>query len=165
MPCIKKMFLECRFCFVLFKIITKLKAYSVKLEIQKPLVSQLYLGLIYGGIGLLGFVTARFAASILSLFPTCMFHYLTGIPCPVCGATRSAILLSHFEIPQAFLTSPFFFILYIGLVFWGINSLGGVVFKKNIHVVLTTSEKHLVVKLLLWFMAINWLYLIFRELF
>ena len=113
----------------------------MKIVRQKPVVSQLYLGLIYGAIGLLGFLLARFASPLLSRYPTCMFYHWTGIPCPMCGATRSAIQLSHLKIVESFVISPFFFFFYIALMIWGINSLLGLVLKTNYKMSLSASEE------------------------
>ena len=36
----------------------------------------------------------------------CIFHALTGLPCPLCGLTRSFVSLSHGHLLQAFLWHP-----------------------------------------------------------
>lgn len=45
----------------------------------------------------------------------CVFHLLTGRPCPGCGMTRSFVCLAHGHIREAFLYHPFGPILY-GLI-------------------------------------------------
>src|SRR5688500_20303324 len=37
-----------------------------------------------------------------SLFPSCLFHDLTGWYCPGCGITRALHALVHFEVARAF---------------------------------------------------------------
>jgi hypothetical protein len=36
----------------------------------------------------------------------CLFRYVTGIPCPSCGSTRSVISLLHGQFIQALLINP-----------------------------------------------------------
>lgn len=43
--------------------------------------------------------------------PVCLFHYLTGLPCPGCGLTRAFSSLLHGEGQAAFAYHPFAFIL------------------------------------------------------
>jgi hypothetical protein len=40
-------------------------------------------------------VLARFAPDQSAFYPACLFHRLTGLQCPGCGATRAAHLLLH----------------------------------------------------------------------
>jgi hypothetical protein len=49
-----------------------------------------------------------------SFYPPCIFHWLTGLHCAGCGATRCLHALLHLDLPQAFaynaafvLASPF----------------------------------------------------------
>jgi hypothetical protein len=43
-------------------------------------------------------------------FLPCMFHQLTGLHCPGCGATRCAHSLLHGDLQQAFAWNPLFVI-------------------------------------------------------
>jgi hypothetical protein len=51
-----------------------------------------------------------------SLYPTCVFHALTGLHCPGCGATRAAHALLHGRLGQALDFHP--------LVVLGLPALG-----------------------------------------
>lgn len=37
---------------------------------------------------------------------SCTFRNLTGIPCPTCGTTRTALALLHFDLGAAFTVNP-----------------------------------------------------------
>jgi len=55
-------------------------------------------------------------ASVLYIFPPaevgflpgCIFHTVTGMHCPGCGATRACHALLHGDLPQAFAYNPLF---------------------------------------------------------
>jgi hypothetical protein len=36
----------------------------------------------------------------------CVFHSLTGIPCPTCGTTRTAVAMLHGDLAAAFAANP-----------------------------------------------------------
>lgn len=41
-----------------------------------------------------------------SLLPPCVFHAMTGLYCPGCGATRALHALLHLDLPQALAMNP-----------------------------------------------------------
>ena len=41
-----------------------------------------------------------------SFYPPCVFHLLTGLHCPGCGATRCLSALAHGDLPQALAYNP-----------------------------------------------------------
>lgn len=41
-----------------------------------------------------------------SIFPPCLFHALSGLYCPGCGATRALHALLHGDIPRAWSMNP-----------------------------------------------------------
>ncbi len=43
-------------------------------------------------------------------FPPCMFHQLTGLQCPGCGATRAVFHLLHGDLAGAFRLNQFLFV-------------------------------------------------------
>ena len=134
----------------------------MQFHIQKRQSSQLTNSLIFLGIGLTGLIVARFGHAIFSFLPPCLFNRWTGIPCPSCGATRTAIALSHFHMKNAFLQNPLFFLLFCASILWGINTMLCVVLGKNVIITLSHFEKKLIQKLLIAAIFINWLYLILK---
>jgi hypothetical protein len=75
---------------------------------------------------LLAFISAIGFAVILLLqfdpnqagspLPPCPFHWLTGLYCPGCGATRALHALLHGDVEKAFSMNPVFVIIFPVLV-------------------------------------------------
>lgn len=117
-------------------------------------------GLVYGGLTLAALVTSRFFARWLYLVPPCAFHAITGVPCPSCGATRSAVFLAHGHVVESFLVNPLFFFLYAGLVLWAVFEIYLVLRKEKFVVSLTRADRLLLRIGVVLAVAANWLYLI-----
>jgi hypothetical protein len=137
----------------------------MKLLFRSRNFSELLVGLAYMIIGVIGWVCARFLPHVDRFIPPCMFRMITGLPCPACGATHSGMYLSHFQISKAFSANPFFFLLYLALAVWGLNSFVGLVWGYNIGFALTEKEKQYMFRGLLSLMVANWLFMIGRVLF
>lgn len=135
----------------------------MKLSVQNRSADQLLVGTAYIIILLIGFSIVRFFPQILRVIPPCGFNLVTGVSCPACGGTHTALYLSQLRIGQAFLSNPFVFILLIAMIFWGMNTLAGHVLKRNLLFELLPSEKKIVAKAILWAIPFNWLYLIIRD--
>jgi len=137
----------------------------MRIKIRHTTFSDLKLGFIYLLIGAVGFLFTRFNHNLFDIIPPCLWRQITGIPCPACGATHSAFYLSHLQIIPAFITNPFFFILFAGLIVWGGNTLAGLVFKKNIQFILTVQESRIFRIILIFSFPLNWIYLVFMNYF
>lgn len=122
--------------------------------------SELQVGLYYIIIGIFGFGIAHLLKDLQRLIPPCMFRYFTGIPCPACGGSRTGIMLSHFQIWDALTLNPLFFILFVALAVWGINTIIGLLMGRNIVVYLSNAERQVLRWVILLAIPINWLYLI-----
>jgi hypothetical protein len=118
------------------------------------------LGLIYGGIGIFGFLGARFFSRLTVLIPPCPFHHLTGIPCPTCGSTRSGILLSQFKVLEAFWTNPLFVLVCCGVGMWALSSLVLLAAGKKVQIVQWGGSKAFLRIFAIGMIVANWVYLI-----
>ena len=48
--------------------------------------------------------------------PHCVFHSLTGFPCPTCGATRAAWQFLHGHFAASFAFNPLAFLIYSAVI-------------------------------------------------
>ena len=135
----------------------------VKIKWADRNYSDLFLGTIYGAIGLIGMSIALFFPQILHIIPPCKFYLWTGIPCPSCGATRSGIFLTHLDGKSALVANPFFFLVYLALFFWGINTIWGLIFKKNLSLKMTTREQSKLKYSILMIIGASWIFTITWE--
>lgn len=65
-----------------------------------------------------GFLLRRFILPRLPAVSLCLWRALTGIPCPLCGGTRSVVLLSRFEFQEALAMNPLVTVGIIGAILW-----------------------------------------------
>ncbi|MCL2610240.1 MAG: DUF2752 domain-containing protein [Defluviitaleaceae bacterium] len=64
-------------------------------------------------VGILTFLSSLVNISI------CIFHIITGIPCPACGMGRAYGSLFHLDLVDAFIYHPLFFLVpFIPLLMW-----------------------------------------------
>jgi hypothetical protein len=67
-------------------------------------------------LGLLaGIGAVRLAAQWGWLVPVCGFRALTGLPCPLCGGTRSLLAWSRLDFASALASNPLLFVVCAGL--------------------------------------------------
>jgi hypothetical protein len=81
------------------------------------------------------FATVSFGLGCLSWlglrlpWPVCWFRHTFGVPCPTCGATRSALALAHGNIGLAFHTNPLMCLVYLGVLMFDLYAITVLVFR------------------------------------
>lgn len=68
-------------------------------------------GLVLGVFLVLASLVYMFNPSETPIFPTCLFHSLTGIYCPGCGMTRALHQIMHGHVWAAFCMNPLIILL------------------------------------------------------
>ena len=96
-------------------------------------------------------------------FSQCWLRKFTGVPCPTCGCTRSLLAWAQWDLAQAFLFNPLFFLACAGVLAWCLVATAEKAFGR----VWLSSWRSRWKARLLWRMAIalvvlNWLYLCLR---
>lgn len=69
------------------------------------------------------------------LLPPCLFHLLTGAPCPLCGMTTSFSLLLHGRLLRSFLANPagpFIYVTILAVTVLGVLSRFDLIQKRRI---------------------------------
>lgn len=79
------------------------------------------LGLLWGTAAVLAAAAAPLAATLADYVPACLFKTWTGLPCPLCGTTRAAVVLANLDFAEAFVRYP------LQSVFWTAAVGGGLV--------------------------------------
>jgi Protein of unknown function (DUF2752) len=95
-------------------------------------------------------------------WPLCVFHEITGQPCPTCGATRAAIALLHGNVGAAWHLNPLAFICYCVLLLcnayalWVLSTGAGCLRIVQI----TPTEKNVLRGFAATLVLANWIYLL-----
>lgn len=78
------------------------------------------LGLLWGGTALTLVLASPLGPLLASGLPYCPLKSWTGLPCPTCGATRTALALARFDFATAFGLSPLVTLAWVFLVAGGL---------------------------------------------
>lgn len=118
--------------------------------------------IIWGSIGLLVLLAARFFP--FSRFPKlpCFFHQLTGYPCPSCGMTRSFIFASHFNFSAAVMINPLGSCLFVFTLIFVFYAFIVILFRtRRIRIRVTKKWEGVFIRItVIAVFIINWIYLI-----
>jgi len=96
----------------------------------------------FGILAVFGLAIVRFKPDLVLHLAHCPLRDMTGVPCPTCGGTHTAVALAHGRLADAFAANP---LVAVGLVVFGIWLLTGVLttvapgLRRDL--VLTSSEK------------------------
>lgn len=135
----------------------------MKIIFVKKNKGYLEIGLIFGAILVVGLLFLRIASTFVIQLPPCTFHNITGIPCPSCGATRSAIQFARGELLTSLRMNPLFFLLYLTVLLWGVVSVILFIIRKKISITLNLFETRLIRWGALAIILLNWIYLILAD--
>jgi len=92
----------------------------------------------------------------------CTFKRLTGIPCLICGGTRSFFHFAHLGLKKSALMNPLVFSGIVLLLFYGLVSIAGLsTGRKELIIFLPGWLKRMIFVLIIGAVLINWAYLIF----
>jgi len=95
-------------------------------------------------------------------WPLCPFHALTGHPCVTCGATRSAIALSHGQFFTAWQWNPLAFLFYGAWSIFNAYALAVLVMRApRLRIArLSAGEKKFGRVFFATLLVLNWIYLL-----
>jgi hypothetical protein len=95
-------------------------------------------------------------------WPKCWFRQLTGLPCPACGATRSALALVHGDLGSAISHNPLLFLCYLGTLLLDLYCATALLFRiPRLRLSgLPAKIKYRLCVLVFAVAAANWIYLV-----
>jgi hypothetical protein len=132
----------------------------MRVAFKKRSAGRIEFGILYGSIALLVLCAARFLP-ILSIAPPCTFKGITGIPCPTCGSTRSAVFLSQGDVASALSMNPLTALGLTAAVLYFFYSVVTLIFDlPRISFLLRESEKQMVRVAAIMLLLLQWVYLI-----
>src|SRR5271170_888937 len=88
-------------------------------KINAPSPLGWFAGIVLGATAIgAGAVVFFFNPSTHGFYPACLFHQLTGLNCPGCGATRATYELLHGHLLRALHDNALFVLLLAALAIW-----------------------------------------------
>jgi hypothetical protein len=98
------------------------QAVPPKIRNAAPPSLAIFAGVILGmAIAGAGAVVFFFNPSTHGFYPVCLFHALTGLNCPGCGATRALYALLHGNFLLALKDNSLFILTLAAFLIWGAN--------------------------------------------
>lgn len=112
-----------------------------------------------GGLGIIGasLIMPAFWNQGVSPIPPCLFHAVTGQPCPLCGATRSFVWTAHGDLGAAFYVFPIGPFLFLAVVAAVAYSAWAVATGRRLRVNLRPRLAQAFYLSLLLILALNWM--------
>ncbi|MFN2465565.1 MAG: DUF2752 domain-containing protein [Candidatus Dormibacteria bacterium] len=129
---------------------------AARLRRQEPLVAA-------GGVGVLAtaWVLPGLWARGVQPIPQCIFHQLTGQPCPMCGATRSFAAMAHGNIGGAVHVYPLGPLMFAALVVAVLYSIAVLLTGRRVQVLMDDRLYRGLVLLAGAMLLVNWMAKIF----
>jgi Protein of unknown function (DUF2752) len=95
-------------------------------------------------------------------WPRCVFHDLTGRPCPTCGATRATTQFLHGHFLAALRWNPLVFAALCALSIFNLYALAVLITRaprlRIAHI--TATERNLLRAVIVALLVLNWVYLL-----
>ncbi|HPR64683.1 MAG TPA: DUF2752 domain-containing protein [Thermoanaerobaculia bacterium] len=92
----------------------------------------------------------------------CVFHQMTGYPCPTCGSTRAALTLLHGHPIQALAYNPLAILSGMALGVWGMASFFfEILGKRRFKLEMSKKEGNLLRVSAILAILLNWAWLIY----
>ena len=88
--------------------------------------------------------------------PPCLFHTLTGQPCPFCGGTRSFAAMAHGNVAAAVRVFPIGPLLFVAVVAAVIYGAWAVLTGRRVRVTMDPGLRRALVVAGLLVLAVNW---------
>jgi hypothetical protein len=110
------------------------------------------------GTGVLGtaWVLPQLWAKGITPIPPCIFHTLTGQPCPFCGGTRSFAAMAHGNLAAAVHVFPIGPLLFVGLIAAVIYSSWSLVTGRRVRVDIDPGLRMTLTVVALAVLMLNW---------
>ena len=115
--------------------------------------------MLLGGLFVLGaaYSLPAFWTRGVNPIPPCIFHQVTGQPCPMCGATRSFVALAHGDIARSLdlypLAPALFLAMLIGIGYGAWAMITG----KRVRLLMSLRTHQAIGLIILLAFALNWL--------
>ena len=115
-------------------------------------------GIVVVGVGVLGtaWVLPGLWAKGVNPVPPCIFHLVTGLPCPMCGGTRSFAAMAHGNVLAAAHVFPIGPLLFLALIAAVVYSAWAVVTGRRVQVQMDRSLVRTLTVVALVVLALNW---------
>ena len=115
--------------------------------------------MLFGGLGVIG---ASYTLPVLwnqgiTPIPPCIFHTLTGQPCPMCGATRSFVALAHGDVARSVYLYPLAPVLFLAMLIGIGYGAWAMVTGKRVRLEMSLRTSQRIGLLVLLAFALNWL--------
>jgi hypothetical protein len=94
--------------------------------------------------------------------PRCPFFAVTGLPCPTCGATRSAIAFLHGDFLLTLRWNPLAFVAFCAVIAFDLYAAAVLVFQRpRLRIVdWSIPQKNVARIAAISLLALNWIYLL-----
>ncbi len=135
----------------------------MRMDLATCRLQQIALGCACLGLFFLAMWWARMPELWLSLLPPCLFHQLSGWPCPSCGATRATLAFASGDWLSALQYNPLVTAIYLAAMIGAVMIIVSAIFAKRLH---SNQIDAAVAKARGWIIGgllANWVYLIAQK--